>query len=93
MLRKILFTKITNQAANIFWLFALWYAIYELTTWNSYGWDCPRPSPNYGGYGVFVGWALLTTEFSLNFPTKSLICRIASGIMALFFLFAALPVY
>lgn len=93
MLRKILFTKITSRAANLIWLFILWCAIYELSLWNSSSGYWPRPSPDYGRYGIPIGLILLVTEFSLNFPTKSLICRIASGLMALFFLFAALPVY
>lgn len=93
MLRKILFTKITSRAANLIWLFILWCAIYELSLWNSSSGYWPRPSPDYGKYGILVGLILLITEFSLNFPTRSLIYRIASGLIALFFLFAALPVY
>jgi len=92
-LRKILFTKITDRAANIFWLFVLWCGIYAFTVWNYGSWHWLRASPNYGGYAILIGWILLAIQFSLNFPAKRLIIRIVCGLAALVFLLAALPTF
>lgn len=93
MLRKILFAKITDRAANIFWLFVLWCGIYVFTVWNYGNWHWLRASPNYGGYGILIGWILLVTEFSLNFPSKQLIIRIVCGLAALVFQLVVLPTF
>lgn len=93
MLRKILFTKITDLAANLIWLFVLWCGIYAFTLWNYGSWHWLKASPDYSGYGDLIVFILLVTEFSLNFPAKRLIVRIVCGLAALTLLTTALPTF
>jgi len=91
MLRKILFTKITDLAANLIWLFVLWFGIYAFTAWNNANWHWCRWSPNCGELGSLIGFIVLVTECGLNFPVKSVVLRILFGLTALALLIAALP--
>ncbi len=93
MLHKILFAKITDPAANLIWLFVLWFGIYAFTVWNHANWHWCRWSPNYGELCCLTGLILLTAEFGLNFPVKSVALRIFFGLAASGLLIAAIPAY
>ena len=97
MLKKLFFGKITDRAADLVYLFALWWFIYAFTVWNYGSWHWIRPRGHWGEQlsfaADFVVWGVLVFEFAVNFPCKGPVRRFFLGVAALLGLLTAMPTF